>query len=242
MGLFKKLFGKSNDDESSNTPENTEVLESNSKFEERNVNAEPESVKILPRVKVDYSHEIYAKDGGMSFTGNPMPKEWELTEDQKPIVKSLFSDLTLCFAVDKGDSYEILQNEMLKKNPNLTLDVLHQISINSLVQEIGDQIQMNGDPNHIVMVTAGGNFEAAIILIDNFWDQIHQILDGNAIVAIPAKDLLFICKEHNQEAVDKLKEITKGYFDKPDTEGLLSKALYLKEAGKSEMTISHVTF
>jgi uncharacterized protein YtpQ (UPF0354 family) len=120
--------------------------------------------------------------------------------------------------------------------------MLHQISVNALIEEIGEQIKINGDPDHVIMVTAGGNFEAAIILLDNFWEQIHQIIKGNAIISIPAGDLLFICKEGNQEAIQKLRENTKGYFDNPETQGLLSKALYLKESENKELKIIEKTF
>lgn len=240
MSLFKKLFGKSKE------IEREEPTVHNPTEEEQVVNRKKEtkgeSVRILPRIKVDYSHEIYNDDKSKPFTGNPMPNEMEIPEDQKPIVKSLYEDLILCFAVDQGNSYKILQNEVFKKNPNLNEDLLQQISVNALIEEIGEQIKMNGDPEHIIMVTAGGNFEAAIILLDNFWQQIHQLINGNAIISIPARDLLFICRVGNQEAIQKLREITKGYFDNPETQGLLSKALYLKESGKRELKIIEKTF
>lgn len=242
MSFFKKLFGKPEEQKTEN--EDSKVPNTCMENESKNQQESPkgESVRILPRIKVDYSHEIYANDQSKPFTGNPMPNGMEIPEDQKPIVKQLYEDLILCFAVDEENSYKILQNEIFKKNPNLNEDILHQISVNTLIEEIGEQIKMNGDPNHIIMVTAGGNFEAAIILIDNFWEQIHQIINGNAVISIPARDLLFICKEGNQEALEKLKEITKGYFDNPETQGLLSKALYRKETGSSGLKIMETTF
>ncbi|MCI5054497.1 MAG: DUF1444 family protein [Flavobacteriales bacterium] len=203
---------------------------------------ETESVKILPRIKVNYSHELYANDQAKSFIGNPMPEGVKLTYDQQPITKNLWEDVVLCFAVDKGDRYELLQNDVLEKNPNLNIDLLHQISVNALVEEIGANIQLHGDPNHLLMVTAGGNFEAAIILIENFWEQIYEMIGGNAVIAIPARDLLFICKEGNQEAMAKMKEMTQGYFDNPETQGLLSKALYLKQSGSTGLTYLESAF
>ena len=161
---------------------------------------------------------------------------------QMPIIKNLYEDLILCFVVDKVDRYEILQNKILTENSHLDKNVLHQVSVNALIEEIGENIKINGNPDHIIMVTAGGNFESSIILIENFWEQIHQITKSNVIIAIPTTDLLFICKEENQEAIDKLKEITKRYFENPETKGLLSKALYLKEIGKMELKIIEKTF
>jgi|GEM_PF-2907859 len=237
MSFLKKLFGRSDAKNPSN--KTRDVLQQK---EDKSDNQENESVGIFPRIKADYSHEIYREDGSKAFTGSPLPDGMNISEDQMPIVKKLYADLMLYFVVDRGNSYEVLQNEILKKNPDLNEDILHQISVNALVHEIGDNIKINGDPDHIVMVTADGNFEAAIILIEGFWEQFHQIINGNAIISIPARDLLFICKEGNNEAIEKLKEITKGYFDNPESAGLISKALYLKEKGKNELTIVETSF
>lgn len=243
MSIFKKFFGKSKEKEiEREVPKVQNPEHEEQHFDNQKQESKGNSVRILPRIKVDYSHKIYVDDQLKSFTGNPMTNQMEIPENQKPIIKPLYEDLILCFAVDEGNSYKILQNEIFEKNPNLNEDILQQISINSLIEEIGEQIKINGDPNHILMVTAGGNFEAAIILIEKFWEQIHQIINGNAIISIPAKDLLFISKEGNQKALDQLREITKGYFDNPETQGLLSKALYLKEIGKNELKIVEKTF
>lgn len=242
MSLLKKIFGKSQEKESDKNDSSVHSHKNEDESNNQEQSPKSGSVRILPRIKVDYSHEIYFNDQSKSFMGNPMPNEFEIPEDQKPIVKPLFEDLILCFAIDEGNNYKILQNNTFKKNPNLNVDILHQVSLNALVEEIGDQIRINGDPNHIIMVTAGGNFEAALILLNNFWEQLHQLLNDNAIVSIPARDLLFICKAGNQEAIQKLREITKGYFDSPDTQGLLSKALYLKEMGTAELKIIEKAF
>lgn len=242
MSFLKKLFGKP-DKKSAGVKQSPSIAKQQADVDnpEEGQN-QGESIKIVPRVKADYAHPIYKSDQAKHFIGNPLPNELKLEEDQQPITKHLFEDLILCFAVDKGDRYEILQNEVLKKNPDLNMDILHQISVNAMIEEIGEQIKMQGDPNQLIMVTAGGNFEAAIILIDFFWEQIHQLLEGDAILAIPARDLLFIGKKGNQKAIDKLKEIINGFFDNPETQGLLSKAIYLKQSGKKELSILDLAF
>lgn len=235
MGLFKTFFGRKEEKEIHNQADTSSSIE------------QPEAgntkeIKILPRIKVDYSHEIYRSDKGRPFMGNELPNGMEIPDESQPIVKKLYEDLILCFAEDKGTHYELLQNKVIKANTSLNEDILHQACIQALIGEIGDKIKMNGDPGYIIMVTAGGNFEAAIILIENFWEQIHQIFGGNVIVGIPARDLLFICKENNTEAREKLKEIIKSYFDNPDTQGLLSKGIYLMETGKTDLKLIDVAF
>ncbi|MCB9232114.1 MAG: DUF1444 family protein [Bacteroidia bacterium] len=203
---------------------------------------EGEAVSILPRIKVDYSHPMYKNDAGRDFLGDELPDGVTLSEDQLPITKPLFEDLMVCFAADKGDSYELLQNGILKHNPHLNAEVLYQASIESVIAEIGGEIQVNGDPNHIVMVTAGGNFEATLILVDDFWEQMKSFFGEKMVVAIPAKDLLLICRESNKEAISELKEGVRRLFENPDTHGVLSKGLYLKEVGKREMKLIDQAF
>ena len=239
MKLFKRNNKKQKE---SNQPDNQiSDFNKNNKENVRDSSKE-DSVRILPRIKVDYSHEIYESDKGNIFLGNELPNGINLPENQKPIIKTLYEDLILCFAVDKGQNYELLQKKVLEKNPNLNEDILHQISVNALIEEIGENIKVNGDPNDIVMITAGGNFEAAVILLDNFWEQIHQIFEQNVLISIPAKDLLFICKEDNKEGKKKIKKITKGYFDNPETQGLLSKSIYLRKSGSNKLKIIDTAF
>jgi hypothetical protein len=235
MNILKKLFVKKEETEIPNK------VEANSSIETPET-ADSRETKILPRIKVDYSHQIYRSDDGKPFRGNALPEGMEIPDDSLPVTKKLYEDLILCFAEDKGTHYELLQKKVLNSNPSLNEDILHQACVQALIDEIGDKIKMNGDPEFIVMVTAGGNFEAAIILIESFWEQIHQIFEGNVMIGIPARDLLFICKEKNTEAKDKLKEIIKSYFDKPETQGLLSKGIYVKETNKTELKLTDVAF
>lgn len=198
--------------------------------------------KVLPRIKVNYAHKIYEEDSLTSIKGNPLPEDVEIPEEQLPLTKNLYEDLLLWFALDMEDRYEVLQNDVLIQFPDWSIDKLQNVSTNNLIAEIGEQISLQGDSEYIMMVTAGGNFEATIILIDNFWKQIHEMIEGNLIIAIPAKDLLFFCKSENQEAIEQIKTIIQEYFNNPETQGLLSKALYLKEVDKQELTIYDTAF
>lgn len=201
-----------------------------------------ESLKVLPRIKINYLHTIYETNQEANFIGNPLPGDMEIPDNQQPIIRKLYEDIILCFAIDKGDWYELLQKETLLNNPHLHEDVLYQISVNTLIQEIEGQIQIHGDPNDLVMVTAGGNFEASIILIDDFWEQMHQIFKDDLILILPARDILMIAKASNQQAFDKMKEIINNYFENPETQGLLSKALYKRAIGQTTLQIIDTAF
>ena len=148
---------------------------------------------VLPRIKANYSHEIYRNDTGRGFKVNQIPTPLQPDEEETLILQELYADLLLSFAIDVGTEYHILHNSVLKLKPDLTKDRLKRMSINALIREIEGNVEIQGDTDHVIMVTAGGNFEAALILLDYFWEQIHETVGQELIIANPAKDLLFIC-------------------------------------------------
>ena len=194
--------------------------------------------KILPRIKADYSHDIYANDSG-KFLGNPMPGNLKIPEKFLPIIASLTADLSLLFAIDTGDQYTIINNEFLEQNPEYNVERLKAEATTNLVKEIGQQIKVNGDVTSRCMITCGGNFEAALLLLD-FWDQIHDQMGEEIYMALPTRDVLFAASmtEENRQV---LMSSVKGFFDK-DADYLTSKALYIKRKGSLELRIDQVAF
>jgi hypothetical protein len=248
MSFIKRLFGKP---EQQPEPQQQERQQPEYKQQEQQqqpadnppqaeTTDKPKGTVILPRIKVNYSHSMYADDGDKTFKGNE--PGFEIPHEQQPIMQNLYEDLLLCFAVDTGSSYELLQNRILPLNPGLTPEKLYEACVHGLAGEVDGQIKIHGDPEEIVMVTAGGNFEAALILLPYFWEHIHNVMGSEVIAAIPARDLLFITKASNPAAIFKLKNMVKESFENEKTQGLLSKGLYLHTAGQAAMQLKYVAF
>ena len=51
----------------------------------------------------------------------------------------------MTFIVDNGSSYIMLQKEFLENNPELTLGSLKLLSVNNLIREIGNKIELYSD-------------------------------------------------------------------------------------------------
>lgn len=200
----------------------------------------PKGTVILPRIKVNYAHAMYADDGDKAFKG--IEPGFEIPHDQQPIMQELYEDLMLCFAVDTGSSYELLQNKILPLNPGLTPEKLYEACVHGMAGEVQGQVKMHGDPDEVIMVTAGGNFEAALILLPYVWESVHNTMGPEVIVALPARDLLFIAKASNPAAVFKMKNMVKECFEEGKITGLLSKGLYLRTAGQAAMQLKYVAF
>lgn len=186
--------------------------------------------KIFPRLKANYGHEMYKSDLGKKFMGNSEIK-LDIPEKFIPINENIFEDIMMSFIADNGLSYVMLQNEFLELNPNLTIDSLKVLSLNNLISEIRDKIQMHGDVNDVAMITCGGNFEAASILVPKTWENLFSHFGPKIAFCVPANDILYVCKADNKDAILKMKMQINEWFHSEDTQGLISKGIYLKEDG-----------
>ena len=56
-------------------------------------------------------------------------------------------------------------------------------------------------------VKAGGNYEASLLAVPDFWNKGQFRVDGEIVVAIPARDHLLITGSRNAEGLAKLREV-----------------------------------
>ena len=66
----------------------------------------------------------------------------------------------------------------------------------------GLHVQRGGGLN---VVIAGGRHESALLLFDEFWARERPRLRGDALVAVPARDVLLFCDGAKAKAVDELR-------------------------------------
>jgi uncharacterized protein YtpQ (UPF0354 family) len=98
-----------------------------------------------------------------------------------------------------------------------------------MTAEVWEKTEINGDPANIMMLTNGGNFEAAMLLVDDMWENLEQVFNDEVCVAIPARDLLFIAGKNNPAGRESLRAIVRKFFDERETEGLLVRHIYARE-------------
>ena len=204
-------------------------------------NMEVNTDKIFPRIKANYGHDIYKKDNGGKFMGNSGNKI-DLPKRFTPISINLFEDINLTFIADKGGYYQMIQNEVFDMNPDLTIDSLKTTSIKNLMREVGDKIEMRGDVDGIGMLTCGGNFEATIILIGGTWEHLFKLFGSEIAFCIPANDIFYVCKADNKVAISKMKTQINEWFHGKNTQGLISKGIYLKVKGEKGVKMIDTAF
>src|ERR1041385_1750342 len=57
------------------------------------------------------------------------------------------------------------------------------------------------------MITAGGNYEASLLLLDEIWDRRQFKVSGDIVVALPTRDVLLVTGSQNPAGIVKLREV-----------------------------------
>jgi len=174
--------------------------------------------KVFPRLKEIYKDDApqeYVTKGGQTI---------EIPEEDSPVSKPFAQNLTVSYAIDMGSHYQFIPNRDL--TDEVTIDQLHEAALQNMVDEIAENIQAHGDVTDVVMITNGGNYEAAMLIWEDIWPQIETVVGGDFYVAIPARDVLYVAPKSNPEAITRLNGLIQRLFDDETTHGLMVKHIY----------------
>lgn len=85
----------------------------------------------------------------------------------------------------------------------------------------------------VSMVTAGGDFEASLVLFSDLWEREGERMRGNPVFAVPARDLLLFTDSADKQGVDRLKLLAADMSNEATYP--LTAALFIVKAGRSEL-------
>jgi uncharacterized protein YtpQ (UPF0354 family) len=146
---------------------------------------------VVPVIKpVEYLDEI----NSLSKDGKSIPMITEKYNDQ----------LIIAYAEDSKNSIKYLTEDDFK-TLKFSRDTLKSIALRNF-DKIIPNIQRQGD-NGLFMITAGGDYEASLILLSSIWTTENFPVDGDFIIAIPNRDLLMVTGSKNKIGINKIKEI-----------------------------------
>lgn len=146
---------------------------------------------VVPVIKpIEYLDEI----NSLSKDGEAFPMITEKYNDQ----------LIIAYAEDAGNSFKYLTEDDIK-TLSISKDSLKSIALRNFAKIIPD-MQRQGD-NGLFMITAGGSYEASLILLSSVWTKENLPVDGAFIIAIPNRDMLMVTGSNNKTGIAKRKEI-----------------------------------
>jgi uncharacterized protein YtpQ (UPF0354 family) len=91
------------------------------------------------------------------------------------------------------------------------------------------RIEIRPGADGVLLISAGGEFDASLILADNLWTGGQIKVDGDIVVAVPAKDVLIATGSHNAAGLARLRAAAAKFAAGPN--GLTS-ALFVYRDGK----------
>jgi hypothetical protein len=130
------------------------------------------------------------------------PAAWveQVGRKLKPMAQHLVADLWIVYAKDKPNSLEFLTEEY-----EATLAELRSSAIENLRSALPSLELHGGEGTYLV--AAGGNFEASILLLDDFWEQVAHLVEGDLVAVVPSRDVLVFTGSNSADGLSRLAAI-----------------------------------
>lgn len=146
------------------------------------------------------------------------------------VYESLNDDLIIVYAEDSPNNIRYLTPT------NLTELHIQRTELKSLASENLKQVlpkiereDLGGGLYHL---SAGGDYDASLLLLDSVWDDMKPAVSGEIVAALPARDTLLVTGSENQKALAEFKKVVpKIYAESPYH---LTSKLFVRRDGKWE--------
>ncbi len=114
------------------------------------------------------------------------------------------AQLTILYAEDRPKQIRYLTPANLQEL-GLTAAELRPLAVENL-RRLLPEIELHRSPT-VTMITAGGSYEASLLLLDEVWSGKIVPVEGEPVVAIPTRDLLLLTGTKTPGGVARLREI-----------------------------------
>lgn len=116
-------------------------------------------------------------------------------------------ELVILYAEDRASNMRYLTEENLKKW-GMGIEELRALAVQNLRRLIGDSIQLCGQDG-VFMMTAGGDYDASLLLAEPIWTSGQVNVSGDIVVAIPVRGALLITGNDDPQKVKTMREIAR---------------------------------
>jgi uncharacterized protein YtpQ (UPF0354 family) len=180
-----------------------------------------DKARIVPVIKdKNYLAEIQKS---LAERGQKAPEFMDLHEEYN-------SELWIFFAEDTPANMRFLSRKDLVAL-DLDTNSVRAVAVKNLPALI-PRPQLT-ESNGFYRLQAGGDYDASLLLLDKIWSTGQIQVDGEIVVAVPARDMLLITGSSNSVAVAKVRELAKNMA--ADAPYRLTPELFVYSAGKFEV-------
>jgi len=139
-------------------------------------------------------------------------------------VEDFNRELVIVYALDDPNRMRYLTTEDLT---GIARDDLRTLALKNLIR-IMPKIEMRSDGN-VSMMTAGGDYGASLLLLDNVWTDGQVKVKGDIVVAIPARDVVLVTGSQNRTGLKQMREAVAKLAEGPYR---LTTALFVYRKGR----------
>lgn len=131
------------------------------------------------------------------------PNEVVLGFADSPVLRSIGHGLLVAYFVDEGEYFSYVQNRHLAE-ASMFIEEMDAFAMRNLARFAYEEAEVRQYGN-LFVVMCGGNFEASLLLCDQFWGTWYSELAPNGFVAaFPYRDILAFGDANNAAVMPEL--------------------------------------
>jgi uncharacterized protein YtpQ (UPF0354 family) len=148
----------------------------------------------------------------------------EQTPPQELVAEPLNSDLVIVYAENRLGTLRILSN----RDDVGDRARLRETALTNLSRML-PKIEIRPGADGVLLISAGGEFDASLLLADHLWSNDKVKVDGDIVVAVPAKDALIVTGSRNAAGLARLRAAASKFAAGPNA---LTAALFVYRDGR----------
>jgi uncharacterized protein YtpQ (UPF0354 family) len=148
------------------------------------------------------------------------------TDETLPAHEPVNEHLSLFYVHDSADAVDYLTQQELDST-GAPPERLRKVAVENL-HAILPEIQLHGTDG-VVMLVAGGNYEASLILYNSLWDDDTLPIEETPIIGVPNRDVLIVTGNTQPERIEQTRAFVEDSFASGDHP--ISKELFIRVAG-----------
>jgi uncharacterized protein YtpQ (UPF0354 family) len=136
-----------------------------------------------------------------------------LSREASLVDRHLVGDLHVLYAFDMDSHYVLVAQRDLTRI-GVSDEELHERAMWNL-RALKVEVRAH-KRDRIFMLTAGGNYEATLLLLPEVWESVSSMVSGRIVAAVPARDVLYITGDADIEDLACLRRWTSQAIEKVD--------------------------
>ncbi len=120
---------------------------------------------------------------------------------QEHLADSLNDELVIVYAEDDATRMRYLTTE---EDLGLSRQELRALAVENLIR-ILPKIEMR-DADGVILMSAGGDYEPSLLLVDHIWSSGQIQVKGDIVVAVPTRDVLLVTGSRDRTGLKRVRE------------------------------------